>query len=525
MSTPMTEAKVLPDRIGRYRIVRPLSKGGMALVYEGRKESLGGVAPRVAVKVILPDYATSSTFRELFINEARLGAAMQHQNLVQILDFDSDGDRYFIVMEYVDGYTLSKMIGLAARHDVKIPLQVICEVGRQACEGLHYAHQAVDNKGRALNMIHRDIKPSNLIVNSEGGVKILDFGISKGRLRHERSGSVKGTWGYMAPEQAAGERIGPNADVFGLGIVLYEMASRRSMFKGRKEDEIRQMLMADHAARVAATLDPSFAPLAKVLARALHRDPKQRFATAADFGRSLSELLPDPLAVREEMVRFHRTIRDLAEREGTKSRADDTEAPYEQSVRMGGGRFTLDASREDQGRFFVVSALAGMVAVVAAFLFGYALYRAVVPDPGPPLPPLPSLRSVDPEQVTDARPVPVPEAPLQKPPVTPPAAAPTPATIAPPIPTGADPCRGDTPPVLPLAASQGGLVLCSAQPAEIYLDGKLVQKPALAVAAGKHVIAFVSTEGRGQVSQQVEVVEARVDVKKWNFDKWDWDPK
>src|SRR5690606_27862945 len=124
------------------------------------------------------DYAASSTFRDLFINEARLGAAMQHQNLVQILDFDADGDRYFLVMEYVEGLTLSRMIGLAARHDVKIPMQVICEIGRQACEGLHYAHQAVDNKGRALNMIHRDIKPSNLIVNAEGGVKILDFGIS-----------------------------------------------------------------------------------------------------------------------------------------------------------------------------------------------------------------------------------------------------------------------------------------------------------------------------------------------------------
>jgi serine/threonine-protein kinase len=276
----------IPERIGRYRIIRPLSKGGMALVFEARRESLAGVSPRVAVKVILPDYANSTTFRDLFINEARLGAAMQHQNLVQIQDFDADGDRYFLVMEYVDGLTLSRMIGLAARHGLRVPMGVLCEVGRQACDGLHYAHQAIDPDGRALGLVHRDIKPSNLIVTPQGGVKILDFGISKGTLRAERAGSVKGTWGYMAPEQAHGDRVGPTADIFALGIVLYEMAARRSMFKGRSEDEIRQMLSSDHAAKMIGALDPSYAPVAGVLERALQRDRLKRFATAADFGRA-----------------------------------------------------------------------------------------------------------------------------------------------------------------------------------------------------------------------------------------------
>ncbi|HMV70408.1 MAG TPA: serine/threonine-protein kinase [Myxococcota bacterium] len=308
-------AAMMPDRIGRYRIVRPLSKGGMALVYEGRRESLAGVSPRVAIKVILPDFANSSTFRDLFINEARLGAAMQHQNLVQIQDFDSDGERYFIVMEYVEGLTLARIIGLAARHDVRVPLVVICEVGRQACDGLFYAHQAVDTQGRALGLVHRDVKPSNLILNNQGGVKILDFGISKGTLRQEKAGSVKGTWGYMAPEQASGERIGPTADIFALAIVLYEMAARRSMFKGREEEEIRRLLLDDHAARMASTLDAQYAPLVRVLVRALQRDPSARYATAGEFGRALSELLPDPITAREETVRFYQRITDLHQRE------------------------------------------------------------------------------------------------------------------------------------------------------------------------------------------------------------------
>ncbi len=367
-----------PKRIGRYEVVRPLSKGGMALVYEARKAVLGGVAPRVAIKIILPDYADSSTFRDLFINEARLGAALQHQNLVQILDFDQDGNRYFLVMEYVDGLTLSKCIALAARHNVPVPMLVACEIGRQACEGLHYLHQAVDPKGRALNMIHRDIKPSNLMVTSEGGVKILDFGISKGRLRAERTGSVKGTWGYMAPEQAQGARIAPNADVFSLGIVLYEMVSRKSMFKGRSEDEIRSLLERDHAARLVQSLEPSYAPLAAVLQRSLQVDPLQRHATAAELGRNLADILPDPITVRDEMSRFYDRIQELARQERVASavRTVDQEPSSAQSARK--GLFTLDAPDDlDAHRTITVAAIAGMVAVVLAFLIGYAAWRTV----------------------------------------------------------------------------------------------------------------------------------------------------
>ena len=123
-------------RIGRYDIVRPLSKGGMALVFEARRKSLAGVSPRVAIKVILPQHADSKTFRQLFINEARVGASMQHQNLVQIQDFDQDENGFFIVMEYVEGVTLREAATLAMRHGVEVPLEVVAELGRQACDGL-----------------------------------------------------------------------------------------------------------------------------------------------------------------------------------------------------------------------------------------------------------------------------------------------------------------------------------------------------------------------------------------------------
>lgn len=298
-------------RLGRYRIVRPLSKGGMALVFEARRESLAGVAPRVAIKLILPEHKDSDTFQELFINEARLGASMQHQNLVQIQDFDRDGEHFFLVMEYVEGLTLRQIVSEGVRHDVQIPMGVIAELGRQACDGLHYAHQATDERGVHLGLIHRDVKPSNLMLNPHGVIKILDFGISKGNLLDERVGAVRGTWGYMAPEQAHGRGIAANADVFGLATILYEMASRKPLFRKKTPDEIKRLLDDDHAARMAATLPAEYGPLVGVLVRALQRDPAARYASAADFGRALSALLPDPITARDEVTRFYRQIAAL----------------------------------------------------------------------------------------------------------------------------------------------------------------------------------------------------------------------
>lgn len=299
------------ERLGRYRIVRPLSKGGMALVFEARRESLAGVSPRVAIKLILPEHKDSDTFQELFINEARLGASMHHQNLVQIQDFDRDGDHFFLVMEYVEGLTLRQIVSLCVRHELEIPVGVIAEIGRQACDGLHYAHQATDDRGVHLALVHRDVKPSNLMLNPHGVVKILDFGISKGNLLAERSGAVRGTWGYMAPEQATGREVGPNADVFGLATILYEMASRKALFRKKTPDEIKRLLVDDHAARMAATLPSEYGPLVGVLVRALQRDPAARYASGADFGRSLSALLPDPITARDEVVAFFRKAEAL----------------------------------------------------------------------------------------------------------------------------------------------------------------------------------------------------------------------
>lgn len=300
-----------PERLGRYRLVRPISTGGMARVFEGRRESLAGVSPRVAVKVILPDFATDEGFQRLFVNEARIGSQLQHQNLVQIQDFDRQGEHFYLVMEFVDGVTLRRAIGLCRKHGMLIPVPVIAEIGRQVCDGLHYAHTACGEDGQPLRLIHRDIKPSNLMINAQGVVKVLDFGISRALFSRERQGTVKGTWGYMSPEQASGLDIGPSTDVFGLASVLYELATLQPLFPEKEPKDLREALAVDLGARRAIGLGGPAGVLAPVLVRALQRDPQARFPSALAFQRSLGDLLANPVTAREQLVHFWATLMEL----------------------------------------------------------------------------------------------------------------------------------------------------------------------------------------------------------------------
>ena len=311
MPSPLpAEPIVAGDRLGPYRLLRPISAGGMARVYEGRLESLAGVSTRVAIKVIHPDLVNEAGFTDLFIQEARVSARLEHLNLVRIQQFNREGKLYYLVMEYIEGITFRKVISAVHGGVVKISGPMLAEMGRQVCDGLAYAHALVGDRGEPLHLVHRDMKPSNMMLNSQGVAKLLDFGISYARDSAEAAGAVKGTWGYMAPEQAAGAPVGPGADVFGLAVVLYELAARAPLFPEHDNATIRDLLARDEAARRAAALGGEWAGLRQVLVRALQRDPVARYRSAAAMGRALADLGHNPTEARDELVTLVAKIRN-----------------------------------------------------------------------------------------------------------------------------------------------------------------------------------------------------------------------
>ncbi len=311
MALPDLDLASGEGKLGPYRVVRPISAGGMARVYEARHESLAGVTTRVAIKVILPDYAHEESFRELFITEARLSARLEHQNLVRIQQFNKEGELYYLVMEYIDGLTLRRIISGCQRNNVRLPVPVIAELGRQICDGLHYAHTLRSEEGSPLGLVHRDIKPTNVMLNAQGVAKVLDFGISAAHGAHDAGDGVKGTWGYMSLEQAEQRDVGPAADVFGVAAVLYELAALAPLFPEKEPDAIREALRTDQAARRAAALGGPYGELGGVLVRALQRDPAARHRGAASFGRVLSTLVPDPVGIHDALTRLVRDLRHL----------------------------------------------------------------------------------------------------------------------------------------------------------------------------------------------------------------------
>jgi hypothetical protein len=486
-------------------------------------------------------------------------------------------------MEYVDGLTLGRVIALCQKANVPVPLGVIAEIGRQACEGLHYAHRAADGNGNALGLVHRDVKPSNLILNDQGVVKILDFGISKGALRPERKGSVKGTWGYMSPEQALGQEVRPSADIFGLGIVLYELASRRSMFRGKSQDETRKLLLEEFPAKVAATLDATYSPLVPVLIRALQRDPEARYRDAAEFGRALSSLLPDPITAREEVTRFFAVVGALDRGQSVQGyRAPSS--TLGRSVGSVGSVGSRPPSLGDPSPAVVAfSIIGGVFAVLSAFLFFWVVLDASrrpgdvgVTEVGAPATSAASASGAVGQARPDAA---MPSAGLASPSASPPSQAeapsdvrapppgsvplptrpkPTPAPIegeAPPLaprpstpgrevvnrieskpapepekePGGtSDPTRRVAPPAPSSAeAGVGWLTVGSVQTADVYVDGAFVRKVPVVrreVPAGRHVLSIVGADGQ-RVSVAIEVQAGQEVRRVYDFERRDWRPQ
>lgn len=527
----------------------------MARVYEARRESLAGVSPKVAIKVILPEHAEDETFQQLFVNEARIGSQLQHQNLVQIQDFDRAGRVYFLVMEFVEGLTLRKAASLCRRHGVPIPLAVIAELGRQVCEGLHAAHTARSEDGADLELVHRDIKPSNLILSPQGVVKVLDFGISKALVAAEHAGTVKGTWGYMSPEQAAADdQVWHAADQYGLAAVLYELAMLQPLYTEREPRDLVNLMHADEGARRAARLSGPHAALGPLLMRALQRDPHARYPSCASMAMDLAALIPEPVSAREQLLRFYATVLALDRSEGaalersssTFSRAGvskGTMDPYSAGlpVAVGNERHPHQVAIDERPapppkRHWSTGALAwmGVGILVVAFVSIKLFWPGDEPE-------TPEVRSSmlspapEPDPLTEAvvAPVldPVPEAlvaPVE--PVTEPSAVPTPKPSTEPVvePVKAPVVRVAEPRVVKVPAEPKGapglLTVSSLPKAKVSVDGKVVGQTPLyqyTLSAGSHKVVLTAEDGRSK-SFSLNVSPGEESRRIWHFEREEW---
>ena len=241
LTTKMHLAMRAGARIGRYRLIGRLAKGGMAEAFLALSGDLPGLRTLVVVKRILPHLSANDQFVRMFLDEARIGALLDHPNIPRIIEVGHDEDGYFLAMEAVPGKTLSAILRRAARRERPLGQADAAFIVGRAAAALGYAHALTDADGRPLNIVHRDVSPENILVSFEGAVKVIDFGIASahGRMSETLVGGLKGKVEYMSPEQAAGAPVDRRSDVFSLGIVLWEALSGRRLF--RRETDLAVM--------------------------------------------------------------------------------------------------------------------------------------------------------------------------------------------------------------------------------------------------------------------------------------------
>lgn len=266
----------------------------------------------VAIKMILPEYASQPKFVQMFLDEARIVVTLRHPNIVQLLDFGKIEDTYFFSMEWVDGKPLSTIIKRQIELGVPFPIEDALLIGVDVCEGLAYAHAKTDRFDRPLGIVHRDISPPNVLVTRDCVAKIADFGIADAQNKgiQTQPGIIRGKFSYMSPEQASGVPTDKRSDVFSLGVVLWEILTSRRLFLREKEVDT---LMAVRKCDIPPIrpLNSLVSPaLESVLSKALAKEPHRRYASAEKLGHGLQNVLSDeyPDASGKHIAQFLKVL-------------------------------------------------------------------------------------------------------------------------------------------------------------------------------------------------------------------------
>ncbi|HJL18535.1 MAG TPA: serine/threonine-protein kinase [Sandaracinaceae bacterium LLY-WYZ-13_1] len=300
------------DRLGPYEVLEEMARGGMATLFLGRWSGPGGFQRRVVIKLIHQDAADDPEVVRMFLDEARLSAAIQHPNVVHVEGLAEHRGEHYLVMEFIEGVTLVDILRSLIARGEQMPVDIAVSIAAEVAKGLHAAHESTDDAGRPLGIVHRDVSPQNVLVDRRGFVKIIDFGVAKAqhRLSKTATGAVKGKLAYMSPEQLAGEDIDRQTDVFALGTVLWEMLTLRRLFY-RKNDLETIFAIREADVPPPGTLRPGIGPkLDDVVCTMLAQNREERFATAAAARAALLAAHVD--ALRLDAVHVARFVRAVA---------------------------------------------------------------------------------------------------------------------------------------------------------------------------------------------------------------------
>lgn len=290
------EATLDARRYGSYELVCPLATGGMAELFLARRVGVAGFSREVAIKRLLPEIAAEASSVRMFLDEARIASLLQHPNIVQVLDLGRVDETYFIAMEFVDGLDLWNLHARGVDVARPLPLDLATWVVARAAEGLHHAHGLEDPvSGEALHLVHRDVAPDNILLSIHGDVKVADFGLARARNRAEttRTGIIKGKPGYLSPEQITGVDLDHRADIFGLGVVLYELLARTRLYLGLSRHAVMRRIVHEQPEPPSAA-NPSVPPiLDRIVMQALRKPAAERQITAGALAQELDVWLQE----------------------------------------------------------------------------------------------------------------------------------------------------------------------------------------------------------------------------------------
>jgi serine/threonine protein kinase len=310
------QAAARPRIVGRYALFDEIAAGGMATIHLGRLVGPVGFSRTVAIKTLHPQFAKDPEFVEMFLEEARLASRIQHPNVISTLDVATTEGEVFLVMEYVAGESLAKLVRSALKKGERMPVEVAVSVLSGMLHGLHATHEAKNEQLEPMHIVHRDVSPQNVLVGLDGVARIFDFGVAKAaamRSQATSDGQMKGKLSYMSPEQLNSREVDRRTDVFAAGVVAWECLTGRRLFSGSDPGEVLAKVLTLDVTPPIEVLPSIPRALSDAVMRALERSPDQRWQTARDFAIELE---------RNSALAAPHSVGDWVERNATEAIQD-----------------------------------------------------------------------------------------------------------------------------------------------------------------------------------------------------------